>query len=79
MEPLWSPVVATGGNQWQIDEAQKRRKQAKTIAVDCDQLPKSFHGKGALPTCYGGGHFLAPQSEVESCEPEGTQELRRRD
>src|SRR5205814_6490557 len=36
MEPLWSPVVATGGNQSQIRPAPKRRKQAKTVAVGCD-------------------------------------------
>jgi len=45
MEPLWSPVVATGGNQRQIEAPQKRRKQAKTIAVGCDLLPATFHGK----------------------------------
>src|SRR3989449_2739941 len=31
MEPLWSPVVATGGKQWQTGSAQKRRKQAITV------------------------------------------------
>src|SRR5438094_8363282 len=31
MEPLWSPVVATGGNQRQIACARKRRKQAKPL------------------------------------------------
>jgi hypothetical protein len=45
MEPLWSPVVATGGNQWQNTRPQKRRKQAKTIAVGCDRLPRAAHGK----------------------------------
>jgi hypothetical protein len=45
MEPLWSPVVATRGDQWQIAQPQKPRKQAKTIAVGCDQLPQEFHGK----------------------------------
>jgi hypothetical protein len=33
MEPLWSPVVAAGGNRWQITEPQNRQKQAKTVAV----------------------------------------------
>jgi hypothetical protein len=28
MERLWSPVVATGGNQWQIGSARKPQKQA---------------------------------------------------
>src|SRR5207248_10182391 len=45
MEPLWSPVVATGGNQRQIGSAQKRREQAKTVAGGCDRSPKAAHGK----------------------------------
>jgi len=45
MEPLWSPVVATGGNHWQITQRQKPQKQAKTVAVDCHRLPATFHGK----------------------------------
>ena len=45
MEPLWSPVVATGGNQRQIGCARKRQKQAKTVAVGCDWLRAKFHGK----------------------------------
>ncbi len=31
MEPLWSPVGATGGNQRQIARANERKKQAKTV------------------------------------------------
>jgi hypothetical protein len=45
MEPLWSPVGATGGNRWQITKPQKRQKRAKTVAAGCDQLPKGAHGK----------------------------------
>src|ERR671930_2609781 len=45
MEPLWSPVVATGGNQWQIESPRKRQRQATTVAVGCDQLPFGAHGK----------------------------------
>jgi hypothetical protein len=45
MEPLWSPVVATGGNQRQIGSARKWRKQAKTVAAGCHRLPETFHGK----------------------------------
>ena len=45
MEPLWSPVVATGGNQWRIANGAKPLKQAKTVAVGCDQLPEAAHGK----------------------------------
>jgi hypothetical protein len=41
MEPLWSPVVATGGNRPQMRSTRKPRKQAKTVAVGCDRL----HGK----------------------------------
>ena len=44
MEPLWSPAVATGGNRWQMGWPQKRRRQAETVAADCDRLPESFHG-----------------------------------
>jgi hypothetical protein len=45
MEPLWSPVDATGGNQQQIEVAPKPRKQARSVATGCDQLRASFHGK----------------------------------
>src|SRR5213593_4168086 len=45
MEPLWSPVVATGGNRRQIGLLPKRLKQARTVAAGCDQLPFGFHGK----------------------------------
>src|SRR6266566_3587141 len=45
MEPLWSPVVATGGNQRQIDRAPKPQKQAKSVAIGCDRLLETFHGK----------------------------------
>src|SRR6266545_7826837 len=45
MEPLWSPVVATGGNRRQIDRRLKPQKQAKTVATGCHQLPATFHGK----------------------------------
>jgi hypothetical protein len=45
MEPLWSPVVATGGNQPQIDETRKPRKRAKSVATGCHRLLETFHGK----------------------------------
>jgi len=45
MERLWSLAVATSGNRWQMQEARKPLKQAKTVAAGCDQLPESFHGK----------------------------------
>src|SRR5437773_9791553 len=46
---LWSPVVATGGNQWQIGRPQERQKQAKTVAVGCNGLPIEVHGKEGSP------------------------------
>src|SRR5215210_6688380 len=45
MEPLWSPVVATGGTQWQIRSARNPPKQAESVAVGCERLPEKFHGK----------------------------------
>src|SRR2546427_9971710 len=42
LEPLWSPVVATGGHQWQIGSAPKARKQAKSVATGCHRLPETF-------------------------------------
>jgi hypothetical protein len=44
-EAFMEPVVAAGGNRWQITEPQKRQKQAKTVAVGCDRLPIAAHGK----------------------------------
>jgi hypothetical protein len=38
-------VVATGGNPWQIERPENRPKQAKTVAIGCDQLPPGPHGK----------------------------------
>src|SRR5438105_8065436 len=48
MEPLWSPVGATGGNRWQIGSAPKPPRQAKTVAVGCDQLRFRAHGKEGI-------------------------------
>jgi hypothetical protein len=39
------PVVAIVANRSQIRSAEKRLRDAKTVAVGCDQLPKEFHGK----------------------------------
>jgi hypothetical protein len=39
------PRDATGGNQRQMEGAQKPRKQAQTVAVDCHRLRATFHGK----------------------------------
>jgi hypothetical protein len=48
MEPLWSPEGATGGNPRQIGRPRKRRKQGKSVAASCDQLPFGSHGKEDL-------------------------------
>jgi hypothetical protein len=45
MEPLWSPAVATSGNQSQIRRPQEPQKHARTVAVGCHRLPEKFHGK----------------------------------
>jgi hypothetical protein len=45
MEPLWSPVVAIAGNQWQIGSESKPQEQAETVALGCDRLPMEVHGK----------------------------------
>jgi len=45
MEHLWSQADATGGNRWQMRRARKRLKQAETVAVGCDQLPRGPDGK----------------------------------
>jgi len=51
-------VVATGGNQWQMARPRRPLEQAKTVAVGCDRLPESFHGKQGvcrgLPPVAGG-------------------------
>src|SRR6266581_2034300 len=51
---LWSPAVATSGNRWQMRRRRKQRKQAKSVAPGCHQLPANFHGKEGV--CRG----LAP-------------------
>jgi hypothetical protein len=50
MEPLWSPAVATGGNRSQIAPAGTTLKQAKTVAVGCDQLPGKEGVDGSSPS-----------------------------
>src|SRR6266704_2277822 len=58
MEPLWSRVVANGGNRRQIEEPRKPQKRAKTVATGCHPLPEKFHGKQGvcrgLPPVAGG-------------------------
>src|SRR5439155_17296861 len=82
MEPLWSPVVATGGNRSQVSRPRKRLNQAKTVAADCDQLPFEAHGKqgvgrgltavagGRLPAKEGVDAYLARLcAPISSCNP----------
>jgi len=45
MEPLWSPVVATGGKRSQLGKHEKPQEHAKTGALGCDQLQRPPHGK----------------------------------
>src|SRR4051794_31260240 len=49
MEPLWSPMVPIGGKPWQMPQARTGQKQAKTVAVGYDQLPRRAHGKEGSP------------------------------
>jgi hypothetical protein len=68
MEPLWSPVVATGGNRSQIGHVDKPPKQAKTVAVRCDRLPEGAHGKGhvdATPSLLKRGSLSWLRERVE--------------
>src|SRR3989454_2292272 len=82
MEPLWSPVVATVGNYWQIDRPSKPQKQAKSAATGCHRLPATFHGKqgvcrglppvagGPLPAKEGVDAYLARLcAPISSCNP----------
>ena len=73
MEPLWSPVVATGRNQWQIGSERKARKQAQTVAVGCDRLPRAAHGKegvdGSSPS-EGSAEAVGMEPSMEPSGPE---------
>jgi hypothetical protein len=59
MEPLWSPVVATGGNRRQNAQGRKPQKQGKTVAIGCHLLPETFMVRNAmkegLPPVTGSG------------------------
>jgi hypothetical protein len=58
MEPLWSPLVATGGNPRQIRPHPVAAKQAESCVTRGHGLPETFHGKqgvcGGLPPVAGG-------------------------
>ena len=69
MEPLWSPAVATRSNRWQMGRPHERLKHAKTLAVGCDRLPETFHGKeGVDGSSPSEGSAKAPQSGASSFE-----------
>src|SRR5438874_12160737 len=67
MEPLWSPVVGTGG-QRQIGWLSEPQKQANSVATGCHRLRREVHGKQGvcrgLPPVAGG-----PLPEREGVEP----------
>ena len=60
-------MVANRGNQSQIGRRLSWQKQAETVAVGCDRLPKSFDGKqgvcGGLAPVAGGP--LPAKEEVD--------------
>jgi hypothetical protein len=65
MEALWSPAVATAGNRWQMGGCRERLRQWQFIAVGCDRLPESFHGKeGVDGSSPSEGSAKAPQIGV---------------
>lgn len=45
MERLWSLAGATSGSLWQMPDLENPRKQAKSVAIGCDQLPLNLDGK----------------------------------
>ena len=50
------------GNQWQMARPRRPLEQAKTVAVGCDRLPESFHGKeGVDDSSPSEGSAKAPQ------------------
>ena len=79
MEPLWSPVVATGGNQRQIDRTPKARKQGETVATSCQRLPEKFHGKegvdGSSPSEGSKKACKSPLRRTSSLDVEVTEDL----
>jgi hypothetical protein len=63
MEPLWSPVVASSGNQRQVGCRQQARDHAKTVAVGCVQVLRAAHGKeGVDGSSPSEGSARGPQS-----------------
>jgi hypothetical protein len=67
-----------GCNRWQstaIASGPEAQEQAKTVAVGCDQLPETFHGKGHVDATSlllkRGSPYWLREKRAKSCEPEG--------
>jgi hypothetical protein len=70
MEHLWSRAVATGGNRWQMERPRKWLRQANSVAVGCDRLPRERHGKeGVDGSSPSEGSAKAPHIEAFSFRP----------
>src|SRR5436190_23748138 len=64
------------GNRSQMGVRRERLRQAKTVAVSCDRLPKTFHGKegvdgsspseGSAKGLHVGGLAFSPTCRVGS-------------
>ena len=65
MEPLSSPMVAIGGNRWQIGTPRKVREQAKTVAVGRDRLWKAAHGKEGVDGSSPSEGLFQPRSRCK--------------
>src|SRR5436190_1716363 len=85
MEPLWSPVVATGGNQRQTRRAENGRNKRiplPSVATGC--LRRSMvsrasavgcHPLGEVPSLRGRRSISLLRKTPSPCEPEGPQDL----
>ena len=70
-----SPVVAASRNRWQMGGRRERLRQAKTLAVGCDELPESFHGKGRVDSTsllLKRGSRSSLRKEKRAHKPEGS-------
>jgi hypothetical protein len=65
MQPLWSPVVASGVNRSRIGKAHIPGNRTETAAVGCHRLPKAAHGKeGVDGSSPSEGFVKTPASET---------------
>jgi hypothetical protein len=67
MEPLWSPVLAIGGNQRQVGCPSKPQEQAKSVATGCDRLRAKFHGKEGVDGSSPSGALQKRRTAALSC------------